>query len=83
MFNHPGQLILHRFHGACVDITEEVAEKMELKNEKFFCEPCEDRVQGKTHYYYSQYSFFWPSLTAGCRRTGRRVVLSVDKKCTY
>ncbi|KAG0064182.1 Death-inducer obliterator 1 [Linnemannia elongata] len=33
------------FHGACVDITEEVAEKMELKNEKFFCEPCDDRVQ--------------------------------------
>ncbi|KAF9142890.1 PHD finger protein 3 [Mortierella sp. GBA39] len=33
------------FHGACVDITEEVAEMMELKNEKFFCEPCDDRVQ--------------------------------------
>ncbi|KAG0286636.1 PHD finger protein 3 [Linnemannia gamsii] len=33
------------FHGACVDITEEVAEMMELKNEKFFCEPCDERVQ--------------------------------------
>ncbi|KAF9927454.1 hypothetical protein FBU30_003253 [Linnemannia zychae] len=33
------------FHGACVDITEEIAEMMELKNEKFFCEPCEEKVQ--------------------------------------
>ncbi|KAF9900191.1 PHD finger protein 3 [Linnemannia zychae] len=33
------------FHGACVDITEEVAEMMELKNEKFFCEPCDERMQ--------------------------------------
>ncbi|KAF9091962.1 PHD finger protein 3 [Mortierella sp. AD031] len=33
------------FHGACVDITDETAEMMELKNEKFFCEPCDERVQ--------------------------------------
>lgn len=76
MSNQQGHFILRRFHGACVDITEEVAEKMELKNEKFFCEPCDDRVQGKTHHCNSHCSFFfWHPLAAGCGRTGRHVVL--------
>ncbi|KAI8599317.1 hypothetical protein EDD21DRAFT_380197 [Dissophora ornata] len=33
------------FHGACVDITDEIAELMELKNEKFFCDPCTEKLK--------------------------------------
>ncbi|KAF9109674.1 PHD finger protein 3 [Mortierella sp. AM989] len=33
------------FHGACVDITDEVAELMGLKNEKFFCDPCTEKLK--------------------------------------
>ncbi|KAI7828627.1 hypothetical protein BC939DRAFT_61810 [Gamsiella multidivaricata] len=35
------------FHGACVDVTDEIAELMELKNEKFFCDPCTEKLKGK------------------------------------
>lgn len=38
----------YRFHGACVDVTDEIAEMMELKNEKFFCDPCTELLKGKT-----------------------------------
>ncbi|KAF9350980.1 glucokinase [Mortierella sp. AD094] len=39
------------FHGACVDITDEIAELMGLKNEKFFCDPCTEKlkVRAKSH----------------------------------
>ncbi|KAF9439363.1 hexokinase A [Entomortierella beljakovae] len=39
------------FHGACVDVTAEVAELMGLKNEKFFCDPCTEKlkVRAKSH----------------------------------
>ncbi|KAF9584929.1 glucokinase, partial [Lunasporangiospora selenospora] len=33
------------FHGACVDITDEIAELMGLKNEKFFCDPCAEKLK--------------------------------------
>ncbi|KAF9205598.1 PHD finger protein 3 [Haplosporangium sp. Z 27] len=33
------------FHGACVDITDEIAELMRLKNEKFFCDPCIEKLK--------------------------------------
>jgi hypothetical protein len=75
--NQPGQLILHRFHGACVDITEEVAEMMELKNEKFFCEPCDERVQGKTPLQSTLFLLFClvslPSWAVYAGRYGARV----------
>ncbi|KAI1311039.1 glucokinase [Mortierella claussenii] len=35
------------FHGACVDITDEIAELMELKNEKFFCDPCTEKLEAR------------------------------------
>lgn len=38
-----------RFHGACVDITDEIANVMELKNEKYFCDPCTEIMKGKVH----------------------------------
>ncbi|ORY99536.1 hypothetical protein BCR41DRAFT_218193 [Lobosporangium transversale] len=55
------------FHGACVDVTDEIAELMELKNEKFFCDPCTEKLKGKMMllllYFlcsvYSQFVFFW------------------------
>ncbi|KAF9952297.1 Death-inducer obliterator 1, partial [Mortierella alpina] len=36
------------FHGACVDITDEMAQIMELKNEKFFCDPCTDKLKARS-----------------------------------
>ncbi|KAG0052671.1 PHD finger protein 3 [Gryganskiella cystojenkinii] len=33
------------FHGACVDITDEIAEMMDLKNEKYFCDPCTEKLK--------------------------------------
>ncbi|KAG0358956.1 PHD finger protein 3 [Podila minutissima] len=36
------------FHGACVDITDEIANIMELKNEKYFCEPCTEIMKAKS-----------------------------------
>ncbi|KAF9972076.1 hypothetical protein BGZ65_010031, partial [Modicella reniformis] len=35
------------FHGACVDVTDEIAELMELKNEKFFCDPCTELLKAR------------------------------------
>ncbi|KAF9364228.1 PHD finger protein 3 [Mortierella sp. NVP85] len=35
------------FHGACVDVTDEIAEMMELKNEKFFCDPCTELLKAR------------------------------------
>ncbi|KAF9572305.1 glucokinase [Mortierella alpina] len=35
------------FHGACIDITDEIAQIMELKNEKFFCDPCTDKLKAR------------------------------------
>ncbi|KAF9374666.1 PHD finger protein 3, partial [Podila verticillata] len=36
------------FHGACVDITDEIANVMELKNEKYFCDPCTEIIKAKS-----------------------------------
>ncbi|KAF9933875.1 PHD finger protein 3 [Mortierella alpina] len=36
------------FHGACVDITDEMAQIMELKSEKFFCDPCTDKLEARS-----------------------------------
>ncbi|KAG0345826.1 PHD finger protein 3 [Podila humilis] len=36
------------FHGACVDITEEIATIMDLKNEKYFCDPCLEILKEKS-----------------------------------
>ncbi|KAG0229361.1 hypothetical protein BGW41_003060 [Actinomortierella wolfii] len=48
------------FHGACVNITDEDAERMDLSNEKFFCKTCEETLKaqaastgGKTGLYLS------------------------------
>ncbi|KAG0339339.1 PHD finger protein 3, partial [Podila horticola] len=40
--------VMIQFHGACVDITDEIANIMELKNEKYFCEPCTEIMKAKS-----------------------------------
>ncbi|GJJ72215.1 hypothetical protein EMPS_04572 [Entomortierella parvispora] len=36
------------FHGACVDITDEIAHLMELKDEKYFCDTCTETLKERS-----------------------------------